>query len=194
MPYLIAGWGYLEIYAAVAKTGLFGPKDLIEKLWGIDPDDKSESTISKFFLELAGLDASNIPETKWKALKILFYSDSSGVDGEKMVQAIKAGWNPFKLPGHGDKIIVPKKYRTTGYNEFVNKVLSDETLTTAFMSDGSDKDNDLLLLFIIENKNWDGEMVPEQYRTETYKKNLEMEESEENYEDNSKYWEELGLE
>ena len=123
----------------------------------------------------------------------MFHSDSSAVDGEKLVQAIKAGWNPLKLPEQGDVIVVPKKYRTTGYNEFVNKVLSDEAITTAFMSDGSEEDNNLLILFIIENKDWEGlSLVPEQYRTETYKQQLEVDDEKEVVD--TEFWDNLGLE
>ena len=191
MPYIIAGAGYWEIYNTVAKTGVMGPKEQIEKLWGIDVDEKGPAIISKFFLKMAGLDVSTLPDTKWEALKTLFYSDSSAVDGEKMVQAIKAGWNPLILPEQGDKIIVPKKYRTEGYNEWVNKVLNDETLTTAFMSDGSDKDNNLLLSFIIEyQEEWDRyNQVPEKYQTETYKNQLDTKEVE-----GVDFWDNLELE
>ena len=192
-PFVAAGVAYTVIYNKIAKSGAMGPKKLIERRWGIDLDDKSEFTISKFFLELGGFDISDMPSTKWEVIKTLFHSDSSAVDGEKLVQAIKAGWNPLKLPEQGDVIVVPKKYRTTGYNEFVNKVLSDEAITTAFMSDGSEEDNNLLILFIIENKDWEGlSLVPEQYRTETYKQQLEVDDEKEVVD--TEFWDNLGLE
>ena len=192
-PFVAAGVAYTVIYNKIAKSGAMGPKKLIERRWGVDLDAKSELTISKFFLQLAGLDVSDMPSTKWEVIKALFRSDSSSVDGEKMVQAIKAGWNPLMLPEQGDLIVVPKKYRTTEYKEFVNEVLDNETITTAFMSDGSDKDNNLLLLFIIENKDWEGlSLVPEQYRTETYKKQLETDKTKEV--EDSDFWNNLELE
>ena len=62
------------------------------------------------------------------------------------------------------------------------------------MSDGSDKDNELLLLFIIEHQEeWEGyDKVPEKYQTETYKKQLEVDG--ENAPGEINYWEEEGFE
>tara|TARA_R110002020_G_scaffold10979_4_gene41947 strand:+ start:1485 stop:3245 length:1761 start_codon:yes stop_codon:yes gene_type:complete len=194
VPYIIAGVAYFEIYDEIAKTGLFGPKDLIEKKWGIDLDDKSEFKISEFFLKASGLEVDDDrPTTYWEALKQLFHSDSSAIDGEKMAQSVLLGWNPFELEGQGDKVIVPEQYRTEGYNEWVNKVLNNEAITRAFMSDGSEEDNNLLLLFILEHKDWDGlHEIPEEYRTETYKKDYEKYLKDED--ENVEFWDNLELE
>ena len=61
------------------------------------------------------------------------------------------------------------------------------------MSDGSEEDNNLLILFIIENKDWEGlSLVPEQYRTETYKQQLEVDDEKEVVD--TEFWDNLGLE
>ena len=100
-------------------------------------------------------------------VKFKFNSSGSAKDGELMVQAIKSGWNPFK-EGKG---VVPKKYRTNGYKEWVNNILSNEKLVKHFGSDGSETDNNLLLSLIFEKDFVYGKAVPEEYQTETYKKN-----------------------
>jgi len=171
-PMVAAGYTYFQIYEAVAKTGVMGPKKLIEKLWGVDPDDVSEVKITKFFQKVSDPESEiddNI-KTKWDYIKFIFNSSGSAKDGELMAQAIKNGWNPYKE----DKSVVPKKYRTEGYREWVNNILSNEALLTWFGSDGSDEDNNLLLSLIFEDPSFnDVTNVPEKYRTETYKKNLE---------------------
>lgn len=171
-PFLLAGMGYFKIMNELAKSGVRGPKKLIEKLWGIDPDDTSEIKINKFFQKVSDPESEiddNI-KTKWDYTKFIFNSSGSAKDGELMVQAIKNGWNPYKE----DKSVVPKKYRTEGYREWVNNILSNEALLTWFGSDGSDKDNSLLLSLIFEDPSFNEETsIPEKYRTETYKKNLE---------------------
>jgi len=171
-PFLLAGMGYFKIMNELAKSGVRGPKKLIEKLWGIDPDDTSEVKITKFFQKVSDPESEiddNI-KTKWDYIKFIFNSSGSAKDGELMVQAIKNGWNPYKE----DKSVVPKKYRTEGYREWVNNILSNEALLTWFGSDGSDEDNNLLLSLIFEDPSFnDVTNVPEKYRTETYKKNLE---------------------
>ena len=171
-PFLLAGMGYFKIMNELAKSGVRGPKKLIEKLWGIDPDDTSEVKITKFFQKESDPESEiddNI-KTKWDYIKFIFNSSGSAKDGELMVQAIKNGWNPYKE----DKSVVPKKYRTEGYREWVNNILSNEALLTWFGSDGSDEDNNLLLSLIFEDPSFnDVTNVPEKYRTETYKKNLE---------------------
>ena len=169
MPYVIAGWGYWEIYNKVAKTGLFGPKDLIRKLWDKEPDDKSTITISKFFSKVADPEAElEDYETNWDFIKAMFKSSGSAKDGELMVQAIKNGWTPYEE----GKILVPKKYRTRSYKKWVNDILSNQELLDWFKSDGSEKDNELLLQWIYSNLQYDpdklaGGGIPEEYRTET---------------------------
>jgi len=169
-PLVAGAYTYLQIYEAVAKSGMLGPKDLIEKKWGIDPDEKAEITVSNFFKKYATngkfKEDENI-KTKWDLVKFKFNSSGSAKDGELMVQAIKSGWNPFK-EGKG---VVPKKYRTNGYKEWVNNILSNEKLVKHFGSDGSETDNNLLLSLIFEKDFVYGKAVPEEYQTETYKKN-----------------------
>jgi len=178
MPYIIAGWGYFEIYAAVAKTGLFGPKALIEKLWGIDPDDKSEIKIGKFLRKVADADAElEEHETNWDFIKAMFKSSGSATDGELMVQAIKDGWTPYEK----GKMLVPKKWRTQAYKEWINDILTNEELLKYFMSDGSDVDNELLLQWVYSNLQYDtaflvGKNLPEEYWTETMKEFLKKRE------------------
>ena len=172
-PYVAAGVAYTVIYNKIAKSGAMGPKKLIERLWGIDVDDTSEVKITKFFQKVSDPESEiddNI-KTKWDYIKFIFNSSGSAKDGELMVQAIKNGWNPYKE----GKSVVPKKYRTEGYREWVNNILSNEALLTWFGSDGSDEDNYLLLGLIFEDPGFNPgtTAVPEKYRTETYKKNLE---------------------
>jgi hypothetical protein len=156
----------------LAKMGVRGPIKIIEKLWGIDPNDATDIKISNFFQKVTDPEAeldTNI-KTKWDFIKFVFNSSGSEKDGELMVQAIKNGWNPFEE----GKTIVPKKYRTKGYKEWVNNILSNKSLLTWFGSDGSDEDNKLLLSLMFENPSFnDVTNVPEKYRTETYKKNLQ---------------------
>ena len=171
-PFIVAGLGYIKIMDELAKMGVRGPIKIIEKLWGIDPNDATDIKISNFFQKVTDPEAeldTNI-KTKWDFIKFVFNSSGSEKDGELMVQAIKNGWNPFEE----GKTIVPKKYRTKGYKEWVNNILSNKSLLTWFGSDGSDKDNNLLLSLMFENPSFnDVTNVPEKYRTETYKKNLQ---------------------
>jgi hypothetical protein len=173
-PMVAAGYTYIQIYDAIAKSGVRGPKKLIEKLWGIDPDEKARIIVGDFFNKVIyGDDAEPLPyETNWDFIKGMFNSSGSAKDGELMVQAIKGGWNPYE-DGKG---VVPKKYRTKGYNEMVKTVLSDEELIDWFMSDGSETDNNLLLLWIFDNPDYaPGNPIDEKYHTETRKKTLEKE-------------------
>ena len=173
-PFILAGYGYMKIMEEMAKSGIRGPKKLIEKLWGIDPDDKAEIKISNFFRKVATGGEAEIDEnikTQWDYIKLMFNSSSSAKDNELMVQAIKKGWNPFEE----DKTLVPKKYRTKGYKEWVNEILSNEKMLEWFVSDGSDEDNDLLLRLVFENPSFDNfESVPEKYQTDSYKEKKEQ--------------------
>jgi|21_taG_2_1085346.scaffolds.fasta_scaffold04277_3 hypothetical protein len=172
-PYVIAGLGYFKIMEEMAKSGIRGPKKLIEKLWGIDLDDTTDIKIGNFFQEVATDGEFEVDEnikTQWDFIKFIFNSSGSAKDNELMTQAIKNGWHAFEE----GKTIVPKKYRTEGYKEWVNNILSNKSLLTWFGSDGSDKDNNMLLSLMFENPGFDDvTAVPEKYRTETYKKNLE---------------------
>ena len=98
-----------------------------------------------------------------------------------MVQAIKAGWNPLQIPEQGNYTLVPKKYRTEGYNKWVNDIINNQELIEAFMSDGSEEDNELLLRLLIEEPDWDPELaiIPEEYRTTTFKEWLAREKEKE---------------
>ena len=175
VPYIIAGTAYLKIYDEMAKLGIMGPKDLIEKKWGLDPDERpAEAIVSTFFMKLKHPELRDIEipnQTYWNVIKTLFHSSGSHKDGELMVQAIRNGWNPLQLEGHGDYTIVPKKYRTRLYNEWVDSIVNNEELIKAFKSDGSEEDNNLLLRLILEQGEWDPENspVPEEYRTATFK-------------------------
>lgn len=174
-PYVIAGVGYIKIMDEMAKSGIRGPKKLIEKLWGIDPDDTTDIKIGNFFQEVATDGEFEVDEsikTKWDFIKFMFMSDSSAKDGELMVQAIKNGWNPFE-EGKG---LVAEKDRTEKYNEMVKTVLSDEELIGWFKSDGSKEDTELLLLWVFDNPDYaPGNPIDEKYHTETRKKTLEKE-------------------
>ena len=125
-PYIIATVGYYEIMEVMETAGVRGPKKLIERLWGIDPDDKAKITISNFFKKVATggdfVEDENI-KTQWDYIRFMFNSSGSAKDNELMVQAIKKGWNPVT---EGGKTVVPKKYRTKGYKEWVNEILSNE--------------------------------------------------------------------
>ena len=173
VPYIIAGFSYIKIYNEVAKTGVLGPQDLIRQKWGIEPRDSADIKINKFFTKVADHDAV-LPEyeTNWEFIKTMFNADGSGTDGELMVQAIKAGWNPYK-EGTG---VVPTKYRTEGYKEWVENILSNEELVEWFESDGSEEDNALLLLWVFDNPDFESGMaIDEKYHTETRKKRHEEE-------------------
>ena len=173
-PMVAAGYTYFQIYEAVAKTGVMGPKDLIRKLWKKEPDDKALIKVSKFFRKVA--DPNNELgefEDNWDFIRAMFKSSGSGTDGELMVQAIKAGWTPYEK----GKMLVPKKYRTRRYKKWVNEILSIEKLQKYFKSDGSDKDNELLLQWVFANIEYDLESnltkdIPEEYYTETMKEFL----------------------
>jgi len=177
-PMVAAGYTYWQIYDAVAKTGVMGPKDLIRKLWKKEPDDKSEIKIGKFFRKVADADAElEEHETNWQLIKAMFKSSGSATDGELMVQAIKAGWTPYEK----GKMLVPKKWRTQAYKEWVDDILSNEGLLKHFRSDGSDVDNELLLQWIYSNLQYDpasldGYAIPEEYWTETMKEFLKKRE------------------
>jgi hypothetical protein len=173
LPYIIAGVSYMKIYDEVGKTGLFGPKDLIRSLWGIEPRDKARIKSIKFFAKVVDKDAV-LPEyeTNWEFIKTMFNADGSSGDGELMVQAIKAGWNPFE-EGKG---LVPKKYRTDGYKVWVENILSNKELVDWFDSDGSQEDSDLLLLWAFDNPDFESGMaIDEKYHTKTRKKRHEEE-------------------
>ena len=172
-PFILAGAAYIKIYNEIAKTGIMGPKDLIRKLWGIEPRDVATIKANKLFMKLVDPDAV-LPEyeTNWEFITIMFNADGSSGDGELMVQAIKNGWNPYE-DGKG---LVPKKYRTQGYKEWVDTILSNEDLLNWFMSDGSEKDNELLLLWVFDNPDYEpGRPIDEKYHTETRKKEIQKE-------------------
>jgi hypothetical protein len=167
-----AGLTYKEIYGKVAETGVLGPKDLIRNLWGIEPRDKATQKVNKFFLKVTDPDAEPFMdvETEWDFIKFIFNSSGNKKDGELMVQAIKNGWNPYEE----GKAIVPKKYRTKDYKNWVNSILSNKVLIEWFGSDGSEQDNNLLLSLVFENPSFsEFESIPEKYQTETYKKKKE---------------------
>ena len=172
-PLVAGAYTYFQIYEAVAKSGMLGPKDLIEKKWGIDPDEKVEITVSNFFSKYVTKGEFKVDEnikTKWDLVKFKFNSSGSAKDGELMVQAIKSGWNPFE-EGKG---VVPKKYRTNGYKVWVKNIITNEKLIKWFNSDGSETDTRLLLGLLFENPGFTiGSRIPKEYQTETYKKNLE---------------------
>jgi hypothetical protein len=174
-PFVIAGVGYIKIMDEMAKSGVRGPKKLIEKLWGIDPDDTTDIKIGNFFQEVATDGEFEVDEsikTKWDFIKFMFNSSGSAKDGELMVQAIKNGWNPFE-EGKG---LVAEKDRTEKYNEMVKTVLSNEELIDWFKSDGSKEDTELLLLWIVDNPDYaPGNPIDEKYHTETRKKLLKQE-------------------
>ena len=180
-----AGLAYNEIYDKVAETGVLGPQDLIRKRWGIEPRDKPvQNIVNAFFMKMLDpeADISYINNTYWDSIKTLFHSDSSGTDGELMVQAIKHGWNPLQIEGKGNYTVVPKKYRTEGYNKWVNETLNNKVLKELFMSDGSEKDNNLLLEFIVLSPDWTPSTgIPEEYQTEAYKKYASEETEEEDF-------------
>jgi len=170
-PYVAAAVSYIKIYDAVAKTGVMGPKDLIRKSWGREPDDKAKIISSRFFARLVNQEVE-LPdyETEWDFIKVMFNSSGSAEDNELMVKAIKSGWNPFEL-GSG---VVPKPFRTTGYKEWVDNVLGNQDVIDWFRSDGSKKDTNLLLSWVFDNKDYDpgapgATAIPEEYRTEDYK-------------------------
>ena len=173
-PLVAAGYTYFQIYEAVAKSGVLGPKDLIRKLWNKEPDDKNLIKVSKFFNKVANPDAElDDYEDNWDFIRAFFKSSGSAKDGELMVQAIKAGWTPYEE----GKMLVPKKYRTRSYKKWVNEILSNEELLDWFMSDGSEKDNELLIQWIYANLQYDpdklaGGGIPEEYHTETMKEFL----------------------
>ena len=172
-PYIIAGVAYITIYNEMAKTGMMGPQDLIRQLWGIEPRDTTDIKINKFFAKVADPDAV-LPEyeTNWDFIKTMFNASGSAKDGELMVQAIKNGWNPYE-EGKG---LVPKKYRTDGYKEWVENILSNEELINWFLSDGSEKDNELLLLWVFDNPDYEpGRPIDEKYYTETRKEVIQKE-------------------
>ena len=177
-PLVGAAYTYFEIYDAVAKSGVLGPKDLIRKLWKKEPDDKSTVKVGKFFRKLADHDAElSEHETNWDFIKAMFKSSGSATDGELMVQAIKDGWTPYEK----GKMLVAKKWRTQAYKEWINDILTNEELLKYFMSDGSDKDNELLLQWVYSNLQYDtaflvGKNVPEEYWTETMKEFLKKRE------------------
>ena len=105
MPYVIAAVSYNKIYDEVAESGVLGPQDLIRKRWGIEPRDKPvQNIVNAFFMKMLDpeADISYINNTYWDSIKTLFHSDSSGTDGELMVQAIKHGWNPLQIEGKGN--------------------------------------------------------------------------------------------
>jgi len=181
-PMVAAGYTYFQIYDAVAKTGVMGPKDLIRKLWKKEPDDKALIKVSKFFSKVADPDGElDDYETNWDFIRAMFKASGSGTDGELMVQAIKAGWTPYEE----GKMLVPKKYRTRGYKKWVNEILSVEGLLKYFKSDGSEKDNELLLQWVFAHLDYtpaqlatggaDG--MPEEYHTETMKEFLKKREA-----------------
>ena len=60
---------------------------------------------------------------------------------------------------------------------FEDKTLINQELIEAFMSDGSEEENNLLLKLITEEPEWDPELaiVPEKYRTKAFKEWLEQE-------------------
>ena len=176
-PFVAAGIAYTVIYNKIGESGAMGPKKLIERLWGIDVDDTSEIKISNFFQKVSDPESeldTNI-KTKWDFIKFIFNSSGSAKDGELMVQAIKAGWNPFE----DGKSVVPTKYRTEGYREWVNTILSNKGLVEWFDSDGSEIDNNLLLLWVFDNPDYaEGKAIPKKYHTETRKKRHKKEKEE----------------
>ena len=175
-PYVIAGMGYMKIVDEIAKTGVMGPIDLIKRLWGIEPSDVADIKVNKLFMKVVDPEAV-LPEfnSNWDFTKFIFNSSGSAKDGELMVQAIKAGWNPFE----DGKSVVPTKYRTEGYKKWVNTILNNKGLVEWFDSDGSEIDNDLLLLWVFDNPDYEeGKSIDEKYHTETRKKRHKKEKEE----------------
>ena len=184
-----AGVGEVAVQTKVASKGHMGPKELL-KTKGIEP----KNTISPHkIVDIWPEDKADNP-TYWEFFNYMFKSSKTAVDGEKMVQAIlKGDWDPLAI--WGGSTIVPKKYRTANYKKWANDAFNNEDLKKQFMSDGSDKENDLLLKFITANADWItilSNNIPEEYQTKAYKKRNE--EDSEMAKENMKYWDELGLE
>ena len=183
-----AGVGEVVAHTKVASKGHMGPKELL-KTKGVEP----KNTISAHKLvNIWPADAKPTNPTYWEFFNHMFKSDRTAKDGELMVQALLNDWDPLGL-WQGSRV-VPKKYRTKGYKKWANNILNNEELKTAFMSDGSDKDNELLLGFITAYADWADLLlheIPEEYRTETYKKDKEVNDAQEDA--NVDYWDKLGL-
>ena len=93
----LVGYGGYKTGEAYAQTGAAGPKAL---------------------LMAKGYNEETMGEDWWNQIKVMFGASGSKEDGELLVQAIKAGWEP------GTE--VPREFRTEKFNEEMAKKQEDE--------------------------------------------------------------------